>query len=80
MEKEKIKALYFDKISKLNKYNKSYHDQDNPIISDHEYDILKIEILNLENKYKFLKSKLSPIKIVGYEPSSKFKKIQQQIF
>ena len=79
MEKEKIKALYFDKISKLNKYNKSYHDQDNPIISDYEYDILKIEILNLENKYKFLKSKLSPIKIVGYEPSSKFKKIKHKI-
>ena len=32
MEKEKIKALYFDKIAKLTEYNKAYYDQDNPII------------------------------------------------
>ena len=79
MEKEKIKALYFDKIAKLNEYNKAYYDQDNPIISDHKYDRLKIGILNLENKYKFLKSKLSPTKNVGYKSSGKFKKIKHKI-
>ena len=79
MEKEKIKALYFDKIAKLNEYNKAYYDQDNPIISDHKYDRLKIGILNLENKYKFLKSKLSPTKNVGYQSSGKFKKIKHKI-
>ena len=79
MEKEKIKALYFDKIAKLNEYNKAYYDQDNPIISDYKYDKLKIEILNLENKYKFLKSKLSPTKNVGYKSSGKFKKIKHKI-
>jgi len=79
MGKEKIKALYFDKITKLNEYNKAYYDQDKPIISDYKYDRLKIEILNLENKYKFLKSKLSPIKKVGYKSSGKFKKIKHKI-
>ena len=79
MEKEKIKTLYFDKIAKLNEYNKAYYDQDNPIIPDYEYDRLKIEILNLENKYKFLKSKLSPIKNVGFRSSRKFKKIKHKI-
>ena len=79
MEKEKIKALYFDKIAKLNEYNKAYYDQDNPIISDHKYDRLKIGILSLENKYKFLKNKLSPTKKVGYKPSGKFKKIKHKI-
>ena len=79
MGKEKIKALYFDKITKLNEYNKAYHDQDKPIISDYKYDRLKIEILNLENKYKFLKSKLSPTKNVGYKSSGKFKKIKHKI-
>jgi NAD-dependent DNA ligase len=53
MEKEKIKALYFDKIAEINNYNKAYYNQDNPIISDYKYDRLKIEILNLEKKYKF---------------------------
>ena len=79
MEKEKIKALYFDKIAEINNYNKAYYDQDNPIISDYKYDRLKIEILNLEKKYKFLKSKLSPTKTVGYKVSDKFKKIKHKI-
>ena len=69
MEKEKIKDLYFDKIAEINDYNKAYYNQDNPIISDYKYDRLKIEILNLEKKYKFLKSKLSPTKNVGYKTS-----------
>ena len=38
MEKKKIKILYIDKIAKLNEYNKVYYDQDNPVISDYEYD------------------------------------------
>ena len=79
MEKEKIKALYFDKIAEINDYNKAYYNQDNPIISDYKYDRLKIEILNLEKKYKFLKSKLSPTKNVGYKTSGKFKKIKHKI-
>ena len=79
MEKEKIKALYFDKIAEINDYNKAYYNQDNPIISDYKYDRLKIEILNLEKKYKFLKSKLSPTKTVGYKVSGKFKKIKHKI-
>ena len=57
MGKEKIKALYFDKITKLNEYNKAYYDQDKPIISDYKYDRLNIEILDLENKYEFLRSR-----------------------
>ena len=48
MEKEKIKALYFGKIAKLNEYNKAYYNDDNPAITDLEYDKFKIEILNLE--------------------------------
>jgi len=79
MEKEKIKDLYFDKIAEINDYNKAYYNQDNPIISDYKYDRLKIEILNLEKKYKFLKSKLSPTKTVGYKVSGKFKKIKHKI-
>ena len=78
MEKEKIKALYFDKIAKLNAYNKAYYDKDDPTVSDHKYDKLKAEILNLENKYKFLKSKKSVAENIGYKPSSRFKKIKHK--
>jgi DNA ligase (NAD+) len=79
MEKEKIKTLYFNKIVKLNEYKKAYFDQDNPIISDDEYDRLVVEILNLESKFKFLKSKLSPVRNIGYKPSSRFIKVKHKI-
>ena len=78
MEKEKIKNLYLDKISKINRHSKAYHDQNNPIITDQEYDKLAREIVVLEKKYKFLKSKLSPSQMVGYKPSGRFKKIKHK--
>ena len=45
-----------------------------PLVNDEVYDELKDNILLLESKYSFLKSKLSPSKIVGYKPSKSFKK------
>ena len=76
MEKKKIKAFYFNKIDKLNQYTKAYHVQDKPIISDQAYDKLVKEIIELEKKYSFLKSKSSPTQKVGYRASNKFKKIK----
>ena len=79
MKKEKIKSSYKKKIDNLNKYDKAYYDKDDPIVSDKVYDDLKHEILRLENKYSFLKSKLSPSKKVGYKPSQKFKKVMHKV-
>ena len=79
MSSKKINKEYLDKIKQLNKYNKSYYDKSNPLVSDHQYDDLKNEILNLEKKYKFLIHKDSPSKIVGYKPSKNFKKIRHKV-
>ena len=79
MKSKKINKEYLDKIKQLIKYNKSYYDKSNPLISDHQYDDLKNEILNLEKKYKFLTHKDSPSKIVGYKPSKNFKKIRHKV-
>ena len=51
MKKEKIQNLYKNKIKLLRKYNKFYFDKSDPIITDHEYDKLKKDIINLEKKY-----------------------------
>ena len=67
---------YKKKISLLKKHNKLYFNNDNPIISDSDYDNLKKEILNLENKYHYLKEMNSTKGVVGTPPSNKFKKIQ----
>jgi len=76
MQRSEIYNTYKEKIKKLKKCDKAYHDKDNPIISDREYDILKQDILDFEKKYKYLKKKYSLIQKVGYKPSNKFKKIK----
>jgi len=79
MERKEIEKKYLKKINELKKFDKSYFDEDNPIISDKDYDEIKQEILNLEKKYSYLKNKNSPSQKVGYEPSGKFKKINHDI-
>ncbi len=74
-----IKKEYLKKINLIKKYNKAYYKESKPIIADFEYDHLKLEILNLEKKYKFLKSGYSPSTIVGYKPSKNFKKVKHKI-
>ncbi len=74
MNKIKISSDYKKKIDKFNEYNKAYYENSNPKVSDKEYDDLKSEILNLESKFQFLKSKFSPSNVVGFKPSKNFKK------
>ena len=79
MERKKIEKEYSNKIKKIKKYDKAYFQDDNPVVSDTDYDKVKQEILNLEKKYIFLKNKNSPSQKVGYEPSNKFKKIEHDV-
>ena len=74
MDKKNIKNIYISKINLLKKYNQAYFNNNNPLVSDEEYDYLKKEILDLEIKYSFLSSKHSPSKNVGFKPSKNFKK------
>ena len=71
MQRKDIEKIYAKKIDELKKYDKAYFKDDNPLISDKEYDDMRNEILDLESKYDYLKSENSPSKKVGYEPSSK---------
>ncbi len=79
MNKKLIREDYKKKIKLLNKYNKNYYNDNNPIVTDEEYDQLKSEILFLEKKYIFLEDKNSPSKTVGYKPSKNFKKALHRI-
>ena len=79
MQRKEIEKFYINKINKLKKHNKAYFRDDNPLISDKDYDDIKEEILDLEKKYKYLKNENSPSKKVGYEPSSKFKEIEHDV-
>ena len=74
--KSKIIDIYKKKITLLKKHNKLYFENDDPKISDAEYDILKREIINLEEKNNFLKKLNLNKVIVGSSPSNKFKKVK----
>ena len=76
MHRKEVEKEYFKKINDLKKYNKAYFGDDNPVVSDKDYDDIKEEILKFEKKYQYLISKNSPSQKVGYKPSNKFKKIK----
>ena len=74
MQKNEIKKKYSNKIKELNKHNLLYYEKSKPIISDKDYDKLKKEIFELEKKYSFLISDISPSNTVGFKPSKNFVK------
>jgi len=76
MQRKEVEKKYIKKIKELKKHNKAYFGKDKPVVSDSDYDKIKLEILDLEKKYKYLSNKDSPSKKIGYESSNKFKKIK----
>ena len=75
--KKEIINDYKEKIKSLKRHNKLYYTDDNPKISDSDYDHLKKETLKLETKFPYLRNIPNLEKdIVGAPPSNKFKKIK----
>ena len=79
MNKDLIKKKYQNKIKLYKYHNKKYYDENSPEIQDSEFDDLKKEIIELEKKHNFLKSKESPLLSVGYRPSKNFKKVSHRV-
>ena len=79
MIRKKIEKEYNEKIKKLIKLNQFYYEKNNPVVDDREYDNLKKDILILESKYSYLKSKNSPSVLVGYKPSKNFRKVSHRV-
>ena len=79
MDKNKIQLNYSNKIKLFKKLNKFYYEKSQPMVDDSDYDQLKKEILELENKYEYLNSDFSPSKTIGYKPSKNFKKILHRV-
>ncbi len=79
MKEFEIKENYKKKINEIKKHNKLYFEKSSPKISDSQYDEIKREILDLEKKYSFLKSELSPSNALGYTPSKNFVKSKHRV-
>ena len=58
---------------------KKYYDEDNPEISDFEYDMLMVELRNLEKEYPQFQSKESLTQKVGGHVKEGFKKVTHEV-
>ena len=79
MNDKDVEIEYLKKIDLVQKYNKHYYDKDKPIVSDQIFDLLKKDLINLEKKFRFLKSKQSPTRSVGFKPSKIFQKVKHRV-
>ena len=79
MDSDLIKKKYKKKLDLIKYYNQKYYNENISEISDSDYDILKKELITLEKKYGFLKSKYSPQIQVGYKPSKNFRKVTHRV-
>ena len=50
----------------LDEADRRYHGEDDPLLSDMEYDRLKDELVELEERYPVLRDEPSPTSRVGY--------------
>ena len=72
MEKDAAWKRIADLRNIIEYHNKRYYQQDNPEISDAEYDRLMRELQDLENRYPDEYSETSPTQRVGAAPLAKF--------
>ncbi len=63
----------------INRHNKLYHTDDNPEISDSEYDNLICELQKLENEFPLLANPNSPTQKVGNAPQKGFNTIEHTV-
>ena len=73
--KEKIESLR----KEINDHNIRYYVKDDPLISDHEYDILLKKLIKIEKQYPNLIIPESPTQRVGAPPISAFDSIEHQL-
>ena len=72
---KKIRKKYLKLKKEINIHNKLYYDENNPKISDAQYDQLWKKLKNLEEIFPFLKTKDSPVTKIGYKPNQNFSKV-----
>ena len=61
----------------INQHNIKYYLEDNPVISDYEYDLLLRKLQKLEKKYPTLIQPDSPTQRVGSRPLEKFSTVSK---
>lgn len=76
---DSIKKRVNELIEILEKANKEYYLEDNPSLTDQEYDRYMAELISLENRYPEYKREDSPTSHVGTKIQDKFNKVTHKI-
>lgn len=79
LNREDSRARHANLVKEIRKHDAAYYTHDAPIISDAEYDALRKELEELEEKHPDLITPDSPTQTVGASPSSGFKKIRHAV-
>lgn len=76
MSKSEAEKRILELSKKLNYHSKKYYIDDDPEISDAEYDFLLQELIRLEERYPEFKTPDSPTIRIGSKPVSKFETVK----
>lgn len=79
MDKEQAQKRIEELREKVEYHAKRYYDEDKPEISDFEYDMLMVELRNIEKKYPEFQSKDSLTQKVGGHVKEGFKKVIHEV-
>ncbi|MBQ2938617.1 MAG: NAD-dependent DNA ligase LigA [Clostridia bacterium] len=79
MNKEQAKKRIEELRKKTEYYAEKYYDEDKPEISDFEYDMLMVELRNLEKEYPEFISKESLTQKVGGHVKEGFEKVKHEV-
>ena len=79
MNKEQAKERIEELRKQVEYHAKKYYDDDKPEISDFEYDMVMVELRNLEKKYPEFKSSDSLTQKVGGHVKEGFKKVTHEV-
>ena len=79
MDKKQAKERIKELREKTEYFAKKYYDEDRPEISDFEYDMMMVELRNLEKEYPEFKSKDSLTQKVGGHVKEGFQKVTHEV-
>lgn len=79
MNEKQAKKRIEELRKELEYHAKKYYDEDSPEISDFEYDMLMVELRNLEKEFPQYKSKESLTQKVGGHVKEGFKKVEHEV-
>ena len=79
MDKKEAKERIESLRKQTEYYAKKYYDDDKPEISDYDYDMLMVELRNLEKEYPEFKSKDSLTEKVGGHVKEGFEKVTHEV-